>query len=119
MEDDRARSARWQASELNRSPTKLSATLPDRKKMRRINLSLLGTMAPGATHALQRLPAAWRDIYKGMFDEGWDVYREKAIASQKTLGVIPAHAQLPARNPNIKAWASLPAEEKTALRLLC
>ncbi|HEY1166576.1 MAG TPA: arylsulfatase [Chitinophaga sp.] len=68
--------------------------------------------APGATHAPHQLPAAWRDIYKGKFDEGWDVYREKAIASQKKLGVIPANAQLPARNPNIKAWASLPADEK-------
>jgi arylsulfatase len=68
--------------------------------------------APGATHAPHQLPAQWRDIYKGKFDEGWDVYREKVIAAQKKLGVIPANAQLPPRNPNIKAWASLPAAEK-------
>lgn len=68
--------------------------------------------APGATHAPHQLPAQWRDIYKGKFDEGWDVYREKVIAAQKKLGVIPANAQLPPLNPNIKAWASLPADEK-------
>lgn len=68
--------------------------------------------APGATHAPHQLPAAWRDLYKGKFDEGWDVYREKVIAAQKKLGVIPANAQLPDRNPNIKAWNALPAKEK-------
>jgi arylsulfatase A-like enzyme len=51
-------------------------------------------------------------LYKGKFDEGWDVYREKVIANQKKLGVIPANAQLPDRNPNLKAWTSLPVEEK-------
>ena len=31
---------------------------------------------------------------------------------QKKLGVIPANAQLPDRNPNIKAWNTLAADEK-------
>ncbi len=52
------------------------------------------------------------DIYKGKFDEGWDVYREKVFEQQKKLGLIPAYAQLPNRNPNIKAWNSLSADQK-------
>ncbi len=68
--------------------------------------------APGAVHAPHQVPDEWRDIYKGKFDEGWDVYREKVFAQQKKMGVIPAYAQLPDRNPNIKAWNTLSADEK-------
>jgi arylsulfatase A-like enzyme len=68
--------------------------------------------APGATHAPHQVDKYWSDLYKGKFDEGWDVYREKVFERQKQLGVIPADAKLPDRNPNIKAWASLSPEEK-------
>jgi len=68
--------------------------------------------APGATHAPHQVTKEWSDKYIGKFDEGWDVYREKVIASQKKLGVIPAGAQLPPRNPNVKAWNTLSADEK-------
>ncbi|MHA4810042.1 arylsulfatase [Flavitalea flava] len=68
--------------------------------------------APGATHAPHQVAKEWSDQYKGKFDEGWDVYREKVIANQRKLGVIPANAQLPARNPSLKAWNTLSADEK-------
>ena len=68
--------------------------------------------APGATHAPHQVDRYWSDHYKGKFDEGWDVYREKVFERQKKLGVIPANAVLPDRNSNIKAWESLSPEEK-------
>lgn len=68
--------------------------------------------APGAAHAPHQVDKQWSDKYKGKFDEGWDVYREKVFANQKKLGVIPANAQLPARNEYLKAWKDLPADEK-------
>jgi arylsulfatase A-like enzyme len=68
--------------------------------------------APGATHAPHQVAAKWSDAYKGKFDEGWDVYREKVIANQKKLGIIPANAKLPDRNPTVKEWKSLSADEK-------
>lgn len=68
--------------------------------------------APGATHAPHQVAAQWSDLYKGKFDDGWDAYRQKVFARQKQLGIIPANAILPDRNPDIKAWASLPPEEK-------
>ncbi len=68
--------------------------------------------APGAAHAPHQVEKEWSDKYKGKFDEGWDVYREKVIANQKKLGVIPANAQLPARLEYVKAWKDVPAEEK-------
>ncbi len=68
--------------------------------------------SPGATHAPHQVDRYWSDQYKGKFDEGWDVYREKVFEQQKKLGVIPAKAKLPARNPDIKAWDQLSPEEK-------
>jgi arylsulfatase len=47
----------------------------------RKNLSLY--FAPGATHAPHQVDKEWSDKYRGKFDEGWDVYREKVLANQK------------------------------------
>jgi arylsulfatase len=68
--------------------------------------------APGATHAPHQVDQYWSDQYKGKFDVGWDVYREKVFERQKQLGVIPADAKLPDRNSDIKAWDQLSPDEK-------
>ncbi|MFT3855915.1 MAG: arylsulfatase [Ilumatobacteraceae bacterium] len=72
-------------------------------------------LATGATHAPHQVAKEWIDRYKGKFDEGWDVYREKVLANQKKLGIIPANATLPPRNPGIRPWDSLSAKEHQAL----
>lgn len=68
--------------------------------------------APGATHAPHQVDRYWSDQYKGKFDKGWDVYREEVFERQKKLGVIPADAKLPDRNPDVKAWDQLSSEEQ-------
>lgn len=68
--------------------------------------------APGAVHAPHQVDSSWSNSYKGKFDEGWDVYREKVLANQIRLGVVPPHAVLPERNTNIAAWNSLNADQK-------
>jgi arylsulfatase len=68
--------------------------------------------APGATHAPHQVDKYWSDQYKGKFDKGWDAFREEVFERQKKLGIIPASAILPDRNPNIKAWDQLSADEK-------
>ncbi len=68
--------------------------------------------APGATHAPHQVDKYWSDQYKGFFDEGWDVFREKVLANQKRSGIVPAYAQLPARNPRVQAWNTLSADQK-------
>lgn len=68
--------------------------------------------APGAAHAPHQVAKEWSDKYKGKFDEGWDVYREKVLANQKKLGVIPANAVLPERNPLIGEWKKLSPDQK-------
>ena len=68
--------------------------------------------APGATHAPHQVDKYWSDLYKGKFDQGWDAYRQEVIERQKKLGIIPADAILPDRNPDIRAWDQLSEDEK-------
>jgi arylsulfatase len=71
--------------------------------------------APGATHAPHHVPKEWADKYAGAFDDGWDVQRERTLARQKELGVIPADAELTARHAEIPAWDDMPEELKPVL----
>ena len=71
--------------------------------------------APGATHAPHHVPKEWSDKYKGKFDEGWDVLRERILAEQKKLGVVPQDAELTKRHAEIPAWEDMPAELKPVL----
>jgi arylsulfatase A-like enzyme len=71
--------------------------------------------APGATHAPHHVPKEWADKYRGAFDDGWDMQRERTFARQKELGVIPADAELTARHAEIPAWDDMPDELKPVL----
>ncbi|MDB5258008.1 MAG: sulfatase [Chitinophagaceae bacterium] len=68
--------------------------------------------ATGAIHSPHQVDKKWIDLYKGKFDKGWDWYRQEVFARQKRLGVIPANAVLPERDPTVKAWDSLTVEER-------
>ncbi|MBL0742707.1 arylsulfatase [Chryseolinea lacunae] len=69
-------------------------------------------LATGAGHAPHQVAKEWSDRYKGKFDGGWDKYREEVLARQIKLGVVPRNTVLPPRNPGIKDWNTLPANEK-------
>ena len=62
----------------------------------------------GATHAPHHVAKEWADRYKGVFDDGWDAYREKTFARQKELGIVPADAELSRHDPDVPEWDSLP-----------
>ena len=68
--------------------------------------------ATGATHAPHHVPKEWADKYKGQFDKGWDAVRAETIERQKKLGVIPPGTQLADRPTDLKAWDSLPADQR-------
>jgi arylsulfatase A-like enzyme len=69
-------------------------------------------LAFGATHAPHQSPKAWREKYRGAFDEGWDVARERWFERQKTMGIVPADTRLAPRNPGVKPWSELSAKEQ-------
>jgi arylsulfatase A-like enzyme len=68
--------------------------------------------ATGATHAPHHVPKEWADKYKGQFDKGWDQVRTETLERQKKLGVVPANTTLAPRPKDLKAWNSLPANER-------
>ena len=68
--------------------------------------------ATGAMHAPHHVHKEWSDKYKGQFDEGWEVYREKTFARQKELGIVPQDAELSRYDPDVPKWDSLPADER-------
>ncbi len=71
--------------------------------------------APGATHAPHQVSRDWSDKYRGQFDEGWDVLREKIVERQKKLGVIPEDAELTRRHDEIPAWDEMAKELRPVL----
>jgi len=71
--------------------------------------------APGATHAPHHVPKVWSDKYKGKFDDGWDALREKTLAKQKKLGVVPKDAELTERHDEIPGWDDMPSDLKPVL----
>jgi arylsulfatase A-like enzyme len=70
----------------------------------------------GATHAPHQAPQAYLDKYRGRYDEGWDVVRERWYQRQLELGVIPPGTELAPRNPGVEAWDDVP---ETHQRLAC
>ena len=68
--------------------------------------------APGAMHSPHHVPKEWADKYRGKFDEGWDVYRERVFEQQKKLGLVPADTVLSRHDPDVQEWDSLSADER-------
>ena len=71
-----------------------------------------------ACHAPHQAPADLIRSYDAQFEPGWDVERERRLARQIALGIVPAGTQLPPRNPGVKAWAdATPDERRLFVRL--
>jgi len=68
--------------------------------------------ATGAMHAPHHVPTEWSDKYKGMFDDGWEAYRQKTLQRQIELGIVPADTQLSRHDPDVAPWDSLSDDEK-------
>jgi arylsulfatase A-like enzyme len=68
--------------------------------------------ATGAMHAPHHVPKEWADKYRGVFDDGWDAYREKVFARQKELGIMPPDAELSRHDPDVQDWETLSADER-------
>lgn len=69
-------------------------------------------VAFGAQHSPHQVPQEYIDMYKGVYDKGWDKIREERFNRQKELGIIPENAKLAPRNPGVRAWDDLTEQEK-------
>ena len=70
-------------------------------------------LALGAMHAPHQAPDEYLQRFRGAFDEGWDVARQRVFERQLELGIIPPGTQLAPRNKGVKPWDELTADEKT------
>ena len=72
----------------------------------------------GATHAPHQAPASYLHKYRGRYDEGWDVHRQRWYEKQLANGVVPPGTKLAPRNAGVKPWNELTEnEQKLACRL--
>ncbi|MEX1036398.1 MAG: arylsulfatase [Sneathiella sp.] len=66
----------------------------------------------GACHAPHQAPKDIIKSYDSMFAGGWDKERERRLARQKELGIVPEHAEMPPRNDGVKAWDEHTEDER-------
>ncbi|MFA5774082.1 MAG: arylsulfatase [Ilumatobacteraceae bacterium] len=69
-------------------------------------------LAFGAQHAPHHAPDEYLHKWRGKFDEGWDVHRQRWFERQLELGVIPPNTTLSPRNPGVRPWIELTDNEK-------
>ncbi len=66
----------------------------------------------GACHAPHQSPREWIESYRGRFDQGWDVWRERALARQIEDGILPSGTELSPRPDWVPPWDSLKEAER-------
>ena len=76
-------------------------------------------LAPGTGHEPHQAPAEWRERFRGQFDEGWDVLRQRTYERQVAMGLIPQGTEMTPRPDLIPAWDSLsPDDQRVAARMM-
>ncbi|MBO9202874.1 MULTISPECIES: arylsulfatase [Niastella] len=81
---------------------------------------------PGANHAPHHAPKEYIDKYKGVFDDGYEAYREWVLQRMIEKGILPKDTQLTPINPMpegtcdegdlVRPWNTLNEDEK---KLFC
>ncbi len=66
----------------------------------------------GCAHAPHHVAPEWADRYEGVFDDGWDALRERTLARQKELGIVPPDTELTPRPDFLPAWDTLSENQK-------
>lgn len=77
---------------------------------------------PGANHAPHHAPQEYIDKYKGVFDDGYEAYREWVLPRMIERGLLPEGTELTPLNPmeegtfnagdHVRPWAELDDQEK-------
>ena len=80
---------------------------------------------PGANHAPHHAPQEYIDKYKGMFDDGYEAYREWVLPRMIERGILPEGTELTPINPMpegtftpgdaVRPWDALTDDEKATV----
>lgn len=65
-----------------------------------------------APHWPLQAPEDYIDRYAGVYDEGYDVLRERRVAALRARGIVPADTQTPGRLPWVAPWTRLGDEQR-------
>ncbi|MEH6467993.1 MAG: arylsulfatase [Porticoccus sp.] len=65
-----------------------------------------------APHDPLHAPSEYIEKYKGKYDTGWDILREKRLESLKALGIVPKAVRAFPRLANVEAWDAMPADKR-------
>ena len=69
-------------------------------------------LAFGAQHAPHHAPNDYLAAWRGRFDDGYDVVRERVYRRQLAMGVIPEGTVLAPRNPGVPPWDELTESQR-------
>ncbi len=74
----------------------------------------LAYLAYTAPHDPLHVPEPWLGKYRGNYDDGFQVLKEKRAARARQLGLVPDSAQTPdpMRYPSVRPWDSLLMQEQ-------
>src|SRR5690606_24987460 len=61
-------------------------------------------LAFGACHWPHQAPREYIDRFKGKYDAGWDVARQRRLDAQARMGIVPAGTRLAPRNDDVLPW---------------
>ena len=64
------------------------------------------------SHSPHHVSKEWIAKYKGKFDEGWDVLRERNLQNQIKAGIVPEGTQMAKAPDSIPKWDSLTPQQK-------
>ena len=65
-----------------------------------------------APHWPLQVPDDYIDLYKGNYDEGYEVLAQERMKKMKQLGIVPKYSKVPPLSPNVRPWKTLTAKEK-------
>ena len=69
-------------------------------------------LAFSAPHIPVQAPDSHIDLYKGKYDDGYDVLRERRLATMQSLGLVAQDVALGQRPPAVRPWNELSVEEQ-------
>ena len=72
----------------------------------------LGVLSFSAVHLPVQCPESHIDLYKGKYQEGYEVLRQRRLQQQKELGITAEEIELADLPPNALPWEALTEEEK-------
>jgi len=69
-------------------------------------------LAYTSPHDPMHVPEPWLSMYRGKYDDGYEVLKTQRAEAAKKKGLIPESAPVPERFEQVKAWGSLTKEEQ-------